>query len=127
MSANFRASQNNLFPPNCDIHETFDLKGSSVGREYPEEKAREKPGAVLKDINWVRRDRTLQLGPEKAALLSEQLRRDAEFLKTAHIMDHSLLIGIHRVCREDGAQCAAAAPSTEVCLDFAGRPSRCPK
>jgi hypothetical protein len=106
-------AQNNLFPPHRDIHETFDLKGSSVGREYPEDKAREKPGAVLKDINWVRRDRSLQLGPEKAALLAEQLRRDAEFLKSAHIMDHSLLIGIHRFSGE-GTQKTIAAPSVEV-------------
>ncbi|KAL7416330.1 hypothetical protein BDY24DRAFT_379321 [Mrakia frigida] len=90
---------NNLFPPHRDIHETFDLKGSSVGREYPEEKAKNKKGAVLKDINWVRRDRKLDLGPEKAALLSEQLRRDAEFLKKMHIMDYSLLVGIHEMER----------------------------
>ena len=90
---------NNLFPPHRDIHETYDLKGSSVGREYPEEKAKNKKGAVLKDINWVRRDRTLNLGPEKAALLSEQLRRDAEFLKKSHIMDYSLLIVIHEMER----------------------------
>lgn len=54
---------------------------------------------MLKDINWVRRQREIQLGPEKASLLSEQLRRDTEFLKRNHIMDYSLLIGIHRMER----------------------------
>jgi 1-phosphatidylinositol-4-phosphate 5-kinase len=91
--------QNNLFPPHRDIHETYDLKGSSVGREYPEEKARTKKGAVMKDINWVRRDRKIKLGPEKAALFAEQLRRDTEFLKRNRIMDYSLLIGIHNMER----------------------------
>jgi hypothetical protein len=42
---------NNLFPPHKDIHETYDLKGSTVGRKYPEEKAALKPRAALEDLN----------------------------------------------------------------------------
>ncbi|WVF66658.1 hypothetical protein IAT40_001399 [Kwoniella sp. CBS 6097] len=90
---------NNLFPPHRDIHETYDLKGSAFGREYPEEKAAKNPRAVLKDKNWVNRGRTLELGPEKRALLSEQLRRDMEFLKRVKVMDYSLLVGIHNMER----------------------------
>ncbi|KAF5379041.1 hypothetical protein D9615_006035 [Tricholomella constricta] len=90
---------NNIFPPHRDIHETYDLKGSTVGREYPEDKARENPRAVLKDLNWIHRGRTLELGPEKRALLAEQLRRDAEFLKKINVMDYSLLVGIHNMQR----------------------------
>lgn len=90
---------NNLFPPHRDIHETYDLKGSAYGREYPEEKAKTNPRAVLKDINWVNRGRTLEFGPEKRALLSEQLRRDMEFLKKINVMDYSLLVGIHNMER----------------------------
>ncbi|OCF43100.1 1-phosphatidylinositol-4-phosphate 5-kinase [Kwoniella heveanensis CBS 569] len=90
---------NNLFPPHRDIHETYDLKGSAFGREYPEEKAAKNPRAVLKDKNWVNRGRTLELGPEKRALLTEQLRRDMEFLKRVKVMDYSLLVGIHNMER----------------------------
>ncbi|WVR03196.1 hypothetical protein IAU60_000187 [Kwoniella sp. DSM 27419] len=90
---------NNLFPPHRDIHETYDLKGSAFGREYPEEKAAVNPRAVLKDKNWVNRLKTLELGPEKRALLSEQLRRDMEFLKRVRVMDYSLLVGIHNMER----------------------------
>ncbi|KAJ3501217.1 hypothetical protein NLJ89_g9442 [Agrocybe chaxingu] len=90
---------NNLFPAHKDIHETFDLKGSTVGREYPEEKAAKNPRAVLKDINWINRGNILELGPEKRALLTEQLRRDSEFLKSVYVMDYSLLIGIHNMQR----------------------------
>ncbi|EKD01538.1 putative 1-phosphatidylinositol-4-phosphate 5-kinase protein [Trichosporon asahii var. asahii CBS 8904] len=90
---------NNLFPPHRDIHETYDLKGSAYGREYPEEKAKTNPRAVLKDINWVNRGRTLEFGPEKRALLTEQLRRDMEFLKKINVMDYSLLVGIHNMER----------------------------
>ena len=90
---------NNLFPPHRDIHETYDLKGSAYGRELPEETARPKPKAVLKDKNWVNRGRTLELGPEKRAFFSEQLRRDMEFLKRIQVMDYSLLVGIHNMER----------------------------
>ena len=90
---------NNLFPPHRDIHETYDLKGSAYGRDYPEEKAKSNPKAVLKDLNWVNRGRTLELGPEKRALLTEQLRRDMEFLKRMKVMDYSLLVGIHNMER----------------------------
>ncbi|KIO21250.1 hypothetical protein M407DRAFT_80598 [Tulasnella calospora MUT 4182] len=90
---------NNLFPPHRDIHETYDLKGSTVGREYPEERAAVNPRAVLKDLNWIHRGRTLELGPEKRALLTEQIRRDVELLKEINVMDYSLLIGIHNMQR----------------------------
>ncbi|KAI9100538.1 hypothetical protein DFS34DRAFT_578773 [Phlyctochytrium arcticum] len=89
----------NVFPPNKDIHEMYDLKGSTVGRDYPEELAKEDPRAVLKDLNWVRRARKLQLGPQKRQLFMEQLERDVEFLEKYKIMDYSLLIGIHDLKR----------------------------
>lgn len=90
---------NNLFPAHKDIHESYDLKGSTVGRIYPEERARENPRAVLKDLNWINRGKVLELGPEKRALLTEQLRRDAELLKELQVMDYSLLVGIHNMQR----------------------------
>ncbi|GJE99794.1 phosphatidylinositol phosphate kinase-like protein [Phanerochaete sordida] len=90
---------NNLFPPHKDVHETYDLKGSTVGREYPEEKLEHNPRAVLKDLNWINRGKSLELGPEKRALLTEQIRRDAELLKRLHVMDYSLLVGIHNMVR----------------------------
>ncbi|KAF8122166.1 SAICAR synthase-like protein [Boletus edulis] len=90
---------NNLFPSHKDIHETYDLKGSTVGRIYSEEKAKQNPRAVLKDLNWINRGKMLELGPEKRALLSEQIRRDSEFLKTVYVMDYSLLVGVHFVQR----------------------------
>ncbi|PIL31006.1 hypothetical protein GSI_05699 [Ganoderma sinense ZZ0214-1] len=90
---------NNLCPAHKDIHETYDLKGSTVGREYPEEKAAVNPRAVLKDLNWINRGKTLELGPEKRALLTEQLRRDSELLKELGVMDYSLLVGIHLMQR----------------------------
>jgi len=90
---------NNLFPPHRDIHETYDLKGSAIGREYPEEKAKEKKGAVLKDLNWIHRNREIELGPEKFALFQAQLKSDVALLDRLNIMDYSLLIGLHDMRR----------------------------
>ncbi|KZV89215.1 SAICAR synthase-like protein [Exidia glandulosa HHB12029] len=113
---------NNLFPPHRDIHETYDLKGSTVGREYPEEKARENPKAVLKDLNWINRGRTLELGPEKRALFAEQLRRDTEFLKKMNVMDYSLLIGIHNVQRGNRDNIRRNTLRVFQPVDFSERP-----
>lgn len=90
---------NNIFPPHRDVHETYDLKGSAWGRETSEEKLAQNPKATLKDLNWLHRGRVFELGPEKRALLSEQLRRDMTFLKRLGIIDYSLLIGIHNMER----------------------------
>lgn len=90
---------NNLFPPHRDIHTTFDLKGSTVGRDYKEDDLEQNPRATLKDLNWLRRKRHLELGIQKKRLFLEQLRADVLLLKRLQIMDYSLLVGIHDVSR----------------------------
>ncbi|TQV99316.1 hypothetical protein V2A60_004790 [Cordyceps javanica] len=90
---------NNLFPPHRDIHTTFDLKGSTVGRNYKEEDLEQNPRATMKDLNWLRRKRHLELGIQKKRLFLEQLRADVVLLKRLQIMDYSLLVGIHDVSR----------------------------
>jgi 1-phosphatidylinositol-4-phosphate 5-kinase len=86
---------NNLFPPHRDIHQTFDLKGSTVGRDYQEDDLANNPRATLKDLNWLRRKRHLELGLQKKQLFLGQLYKDVRLLQRLHIMDYSLLIGIH--------------------------------
>lgn len=88
---------NNLFPPHRDIHQTFDLKGSTIGRDFREEDLEKNPRATLKDLNWLRRDRHLELGPMKREVFLAQLRRDVALLQRLKIMDYSLLVGIHNV------------------------------
>lgn len=90
---------NNLFPPHRDIHQTFDLKGSTVGRYFKEEDIEKNPRATLKDINWMRRHRHLELGMIKKRLFLDQLHRDVQLLQRLQIMDYSLLIGIHDLQR----------------------------
>ncbi|KAJ3326888.1 Phosphatidylinositol-4-phosphate 5-kinase [Blyttiomyces sp. JEL0837] len=85
----------NVFPSNYDIHETYDLKGSTVGRKISEEQAKANPRAVLKDLNWLERGKKLHLGPRKREVFVQQMERDVEFLVSMKIMDYSLLIGCH--------------------------------
>ncbi|RDW86134.1 1-phosphatidylinositol-4-phosphate 5-kinase [Aspergillus mulundensis] len=86
---------NNLFPPHRDIHSTFDLKGSMIGREVSEEYIKDHPRSTMKDLNWLRRNRQLECGPGKREFFLAQLKRDVELLKRLRIMDYSLLVGIH--------------------------------
>lgn len=86
---------NNLFPPHRDIHRTFDLKGSTIGRDFREEDLEKNPRATLKDLNWLRRDLHLELGPTKKQAFIEQMRKDVKLMQKLHIMDYSMLIGIH--------------------------------
>lgn len=90
---------NNLFPPHRDIHQTFDLKGSTIGRDLPEDKLASDPRAVAKDLNWLRRDMHLEFGPVKKAAFEAQLKKDTALLQRLGIMDYSLLVGIHDLKR----------------------------
>ena len=86
---------NNLFPPHRDIHQTFDLKGSTIGRDFKEEELEKNPRATLKDLNWLRRGYHLEFGPEKKEVFIAQMERDVALLQRLKIMDYSLLVGIH--------------------------------
>ncbi|KAI8947513.1 hypothetical protein F4801DRAFT_506495 [Xylaria longipes] len=93
---------NNLFPPHRDIHTTFDLKGSTIGRDYKEEDLEKNPRATLKDLNWLRRKRHLELGLQRRQLFLQQLRSDVKLLQKLKIMDYSLLIGMHDLQKGNG-------------------------
>jgi 1-phosphatidylinositol-4-phosphate 5-kinase len=86
---------NNLFPPHRDIHRTFDLKGSTIGRDFREEDLEKNPRATLKDLNWLRRNLHLEFGPTKKAAFVEQMQKDVALLQRLKIMDYSLLVGFH--------------------------------
>ncbi|KAJ3224419.1 Phosphatidylinositol-4-phosphate 5-kinase [Chytriomyces hyalinus] len=64
----------NLFPANKDIHETYDLKGSTVGRRVKPEAI--KPHSTLKDLNFLEANRHLSIGSRKKEVFLDQLERD---------------------------------------------------
>jgi 1-phosphatidylinositol-4-phosphate 5-kinase len=86
---------NNLFPPHRDIHQMFDLKGSTIGRDFKEEDLERNPRATLKDLNWIRRRLHLEFDDKVKQLFVDQMRRDVALLQRLKIMDYSLLVGVH--------------------------------
>eukprot|EP01125_Pyxidicula_operculata_P020620 TRINITY_DN7657_c0_g1_i1.p1 TRINITY_DN7657_c0_g1~~TRINITY_DN7657_c0_g1_i1.p1 ORF type:complete len:896 (-),score=308.82 TRINITY_DN7657_c0_g1_i1:250-2937(-) len=84
---------NNVLNSPFDMVETYDLKGSTLGRFVPPEKRR-KPGVILKDLDILGM-RKLHLNYEKQKLFLEQLKKDTEWLSKYKIMDYSFLLGIY--------------------------------
>lgn len=78
-----------VFNTEKEIHKIWDLKGSSLGR-------RAKRGdGVSKDLDFIDEGRKLNVGPGTKEAILAQLKRDADFLASMHIMDYSLLLGVH--------------------------------
>jgi hypothetical protein len=84
----------NMFTAPLEIHRKYDLKGSWVGRTTD---AREREGAVLKDVDFRASKEALRVGTDAAEKLRAQLEVDTEFLCSNGIIDYSLLVGIHDV------------------------------
>lgn len=89
----------NVLPSNKDVHETYDLKGSTYGRITLDEEISKNPHAVLKDLNWINKKKRLELGLQKSTIFVDQLYKDVQLLSRLKIMDYSLLIGIHDIVR----------------------------
>jgi len=84
----------NLFNGALKIHQRFDLKGSTVGRELSAEQ-RQKKSPTFKDLDFRRLNKKIPLGPTLREQFLMQLSEDCKFLVSQNIMDYSLLIGIH--------------------------------
>jgi len=72
-----------------EIHEQYDLKGSTKGRKAG-------PNEIMKkDLDLLANGVYIHVGRDKAKLFKQQLLFDTEFLRKNQIMDYSLLVGIH--------------------------------
>uniref|UniRef100_A0A7S1CBN6 PIPK domain-containing protein n=1 Tax=Bicosoecida sp. CB-2014 TaxID=1486930 RepID=A0A7S1CBN6_9STRA len=96
-----------------EIHEQYDLKGSTVGRAATE-KEKQRESFVLKDLDLIRSGKKMKFGEARKSFLT-QVRRDCKFLAKLKIMDYSLLLGIHYRSKKDvpGVRRASIAPSGE--------------
>ena len=82
----------NIIPTNIDIHEKYDLKGSSYKRDAGLNE-RIKSSATFKDNDF--RDihpKGLKIPTNIYLHLKQVLTRDVEFLERLNIMDYSLLL-----------------------------------
>ncbi|CAL1398288.1 unnamed protein product [Linum trigynum] len=80
----------NMFCTELRIHRRFDLKGSSLGRST--EKIEIDENTTLKDLDL---NYSFYLEPTWRESLLKQIETDSKFLEAQHIMDYSLLLGVH--------------------------------
>lgn len=80
----------NMFCTELRIHRRFDLKGSSLGRSA--DKVEIDENTILKDLDL---NYCFYLEPSWQQALLNQIETDSKFLESQHIMDYSLLLGVH--------------------------------
>ena len=73
------------------MHETYDLKGSTVNR-WASEQEKASSSCVLKDLDFTHE---LHVSPSDHALIGEQLEADSAFLRRQGVVDYSLLCMLH--------------------------------
>ncbi|XP_046966511.1 phosphatidylinositol 5-phosphate 4-kinase type-2 alpha isoform X1 [Vanessa cardui] len=96
----------NVFSNHLNIHKKYDLKGSTVDREASE-KELEKELPTLKDNDFIKQGVRVDIGDAAKEKLLETLTADVEFLTKLHLMDYSLLLGVHE-CGRGEAEAEAA-------------------
>lgn len=105
----------NVFSSHLKVHKKYDLKGSTVDREA-NEKELEKQLPTLKDNDFIKNQVKINIGDSAKEKLTETLNADVDvsesgtgsgeqgrlidipplqFLTKLHLMDYSLLVGIH--------------------------------
>jgi 1-phosphatidylinositol-5-phosphate 4-kinase len=90
----------NIFGRRYPVHVKYDLKGSTVQRQASEkEKAKNLP--TFKDNDFMSGKHRLFLPEDAKDKLLEMLNSDVEFLAKLHLMDYSLLVGIHDVALQE--------------------------
>ncbi|XP_077244556.1 phosphatidylinositol 4-phosphate 5-kinase 9-like isoform X2 [Tasmannia lanceolata] len=80
----------NMFCTELRIHRRFDLKGSSLGRSANKIEIDENTTLKDLDLNYC-----FYLEPSWRDSLLKQIEIDSRFLESQHIMDYSLLLGVH--------------------------------
>lgn len=87
----------NLFTTDIEIHERFDLKGSTHKRTtHPSEDRT----VARKDLDFNARGKKIKLGYAVKSSLMAQMEIDCDFFTRLSIIDYSLLVGIHKISEE---------------------------
>lgn len=100
----YMVAMRNVFSNHLATHRKFDLKGSTVDREASD-REREKDLPTYKDNDFVKEGTKIYIGEDAKEKLLETLTADVEFLTKLHLMDYSLLLGIHDCTRAETEEC----------------------
>lgn len=111
----------NVFSTSLEIHERFDLKGSTYKRTTNPDADH---SVARKDLDFLGKEKRILLGEERRSRLMEVIQKDCQFFQSHNIIDYSLLVGMHyfspdepeAVIEEDGGILAV----DESCLYFIG-------
>ena len=111
----------NIFytPYKLKIDVKYDLKGSTLGRQVLKKhvSSRDRYKGTLKDLDL--KDK-LHIGPDNKDRLMKQLAKDSLFLSEHHIMDYSLLLGVHHCTTElPTSESSNLVETAWSCNDFA--------
>lgn len=88
---------NNLFPEvDVSPQHTFDLKGSLFGRKASKEELKKKC-PCYKDVDFIQQHETINIGKGLAGQFKDQVKGDSELLARMHLIDYSLLVGVHKL------------------------------
>jgi 1-phosphatidylinositol-4-phosphate 5-kinase len=82
------------------IHEQYDLKGSTIDRHVDVTPA-QFSSVAMKDLDFQRNGRKINLPAEQRGWLLEQLEKDCRYLEDCGICDYSLLLGFHFLSPEE--------------------------
>ena len=74
------------------LHETYDLKGSTVNRNAKIDGNVDRSTYALKDNDF---KRSINVGPRAKAVLLQQVECDTRWMESHNICDYSLLVGFH--------------------------------
>lgn len=96
----YMVAMRNVFSNHLKTHRKFDLKGSTVDREASD-REKEKDLPTFKDNDFVKEGTKIYIGDDAKEKLLETLTADVEFLTKLHLMDYSLLLGIHDCVRAE--------------------------
>uniref|UniRef100_A0AC35U1F0 PIPK domain-containing protein n=1 Tax=Rhabditophanes sp. KR3021 TaxID=114890 RepID=A0AC35U1F0_9BILA len=117
----------NIFGCKYNVHKKYDLKGSTIQRQASE-KERSKELPTFKDNDFIEDNYKLILPCAAKDQLLELLKADTEFLTKHHLMDYSLLVGIHdcdKAAKEEEAKEMGQVHSSEP-EDLSGGEELCP-
>lgn len=88
---------NNLLPSSVEMHQKYDLKGSTYKRKASKQEL-QKAHPTFKDLDFMTHHPDgIFLEADTCAALIKTMQRDCRVLESFKIMDYSLLVGIHNL------------------------------